>query len=247
MTKFIPYPFYSDNVPIDISFVFEEEKPAGKHGFLKVNGRDFVFEDGTKIKFWGTNFNGAGCFPEHDYSQKIAKRLAKIGINLVRLHQLDAEWHTPNIFAFTKGKKVRDASLDPTSMDRLDYLIYCLKNEGIYCYMDMFTYRRFRAEEGVDNFENLSDAAKPSCNFDDRLIELQKEHCKRLWTHENPYTKLAYCDDPVFVMAEIVNESDLSSHQTPKTLLEPYKTRFYDKFNAWLSENGYKEQAEGRH
>lgn len=245
MTKYIPYPFFHDNVPVDISFVFEKEKPAGKHGFLQVNGRDFVFEDGTKMKFWGTNFNGAGCFPEHDYARILAERLAKIGINLVRLHQLDAEWHTPNIFAFTKGKRVTDASLDPTSMDRLDYLIYCLKNEGIYCYMDMFTYRKFRSEEGVDNAENLKDAAKPACNFDDHLIALQKEHCRRLWTHENPYTKLAYCDDPVFVMAEIVNESDLSSHQTPKTLIEPYKSRFYEKFNVWLSENGYKEQAEG--
>ena len=66
MSKYIPYPFYHDDVPVDISFLFEAEKPAGKHGFLKVSGRDFVFEDGTKVKFWGTNFNGAGCFPEHD-------------------------------------------------------------------------------------------------------------------------------------------------------------------------------------
>ena len=39
--------------------------------------KDFVFEDGTKVKFWGTNFNGWGCFPEHDYAEKLAKRLDK--------------------------------------------------------------------------------------------------------------------------------------------------------------------------
>ena len=59
--NFIPYPMLHDDVPIDISHVFADEKPAGKHGFLTVKGRDFVFEDGTKIKFFGTNFNGAGC------------------------------------------------------------------------------------------------------------------------------------------------------------------------------------------
>ncbi len=237
MSDFIPYPFYHDDVPIDISFVFEDEKPAGKHGFIKVDGKDFVFEDGTKIKFWGTNFNGWGCFPEHDYAEKLAKRIAKIGINLVRFHQLDSEWHTPNIFSFTKGKRVTHGKLDPQSMDRLDYLIYCLKKEGIYCYMDMFTYRKFKSDEGVENAKALKDAAKCSCNFSDKLIELQKEFCKEIWQHKNPYTELAYCDDPVFVMAEIVNESELFSRgQYP--LPEPYKTEFLQKFDKWLAENG---------
>ena len=244
MSNFIPYPFYHDDVPIDISFVFEDEKPAGKHGFLKVDGKDFVFEDGTKVKFWGTNFNGWGCFPEHDYAEKLAKRLAKIGINLVRFHQLDAQWHTPNIFSFTKGKRVTNGHLDPQSMDRLDYLIYCLKNEGIYCYMDMFTYRKFKSDEGVENAKALSDAAKCMSVFSDKLIELQKEFCVELWTHENPYTKMRYADDPVFVMAEVCNECDLFSGGQFKNLVEPYKTEFINKFAKWLDENGYEEKAE---
>ena len=77
MSRYIPMPAYIDRMPVDISFVFEDEKPAGKHGFLKVDGRSFKFEDGTVAKFWGTNFNGAGCFPEHAYAEKLAKRLAK--------------------------------------------------------------------------------------------------------------------------------------------------------------------------
>ena len=113
MSKYIPYPFFHDDVPVDISFIFDQEKPAGKHGFLTVKGRDFVFEDGTSVKFWGTNFNGCGCFPEKAYAEKLAKRLAKIGINLVRFHQLDSEWHTPNIFAYTKGKRVTSGAFDP--------------------------------------------------------------------------------------------------------------------------------------
>lgn len=40
--------------------MFESEKPAGKHGFLQVSGRDFQFRDGTGVTFWGTNFNGDG-------------------------------------------------------------------------------------------------------------------------------------------------------------------------------------------
>ena len=93
MKNYFPYPFFSDDVPIDISFVFENEKPAGKHGFLKVDGRSFRFEDGTAVKFWGTNFNGAGCFPERDYAEKLSLRLIRVimsSADSVCSHQ----WHS---------------------------------------------------------------------------------------------------------------------------------------------------------
>ena len=106
MSRFIPYPFFHDDVPVDISFVFEAEKPAGKHGFLKVDGEVMRFEDGTLARFWGVNINGGANFPDRDYAKKFATRLAQAGCNLVRLHQLDAEWGTPNIFAYTKGKRL---------------------------------------------------------------------------------------------------------------------------------------------
>ena len=125
-SKYIPYPFYWDDTPIDISFVFKGEKPAGKHGFLKVSGGKLVFENGTKAKFWGANFNSGLNFPPFDFSEKIAERLAKIGINIVRFHQIDAEWANPNIFQFSKGERIGNTlSLDPKSMKRLDYPIHC--------------------------------------------------------------------------------------------------------------------------
>ncbi len=244
MSKFIPYPFFHDDVPVDISFVFESEKPAGNHGFLKVSGRDFIFEDGTKVKFWGTNFNGAGCFPEKDYAKKLARRLAKLGLNLVRMHQLDSEWHTPNIFAFDKGKRVTEAHLDEKSIDRLDYLIYCLKEEGIYVYMDMFTYRKFRSEEGVENARALADAAKPYCCYNRKLIELQKEFATELWTHVNPYTGLKYCDEPTIVLAEIVNECELFYKPENFVYDEPYRTELLTGFDEWLKKKGIERNLE---
>ena len=246
MSKYVPYPFFHDDVPVDISFVFADEKPAGKHGFLQVKGRDFVFEDGTPVKFWGTNFNGAGCFPEHDYAEKLARRLAKIGINLVRFHQLDSEWHTPNIFSFTRGERPTNGKLSPESMDRLDYLIYCLKKEGIYVYFDMMTYRKFRSDEGVENAHNLKDSAKPYSVFARKLIELQKDFCRDVWLHENPYTKLKYCDDPVIVLTEITNECDLfhAEHSgVDVEYIEPYKTEFLTYLDEWFKKNNINKNA----
>ncbi len=209
--KRIPYTLPWDDMPIDISHVYKNEKPAGRHGFLLIKENKFVFEDGTEGRFWGTNFNSGANFPSHEYSEKTARRLAKTGINLVRFHQLDAEWSTPNIFQFDKGEnKTNTLELDPRSMERLDYLIYCLKNEGIYIYIDLLTYRKFKSGDGVEAVECLSEAAKPFSNFDKRLIELQKKFNDDLWTHINPYTKLAYKDDPVFVLTELTNENDFA-------------------------------------
>ncbi len=236
MIKTIPFVAYTDKMPIDISFAFESEKPAGKHGFMKVDGEKFVFEDGTRAKFWGVNFNGGACFPSHEYSKKVAKRLAESGCNIVRFHQLDAEWNTPNIFAFNKGKQLRTTrALDERSMDRLDYLIYCLKEQGIYCYLDMLTYRKFKTGDGVENAVALLDSARPYCIYNRRLIDLQKEFAEQVWTHYNPYTELRYLDDPVFVMCEIINETDLYSGVLCSLVAEPYVSEFKSRFSLWLA------------
>ena len=245
MSRYIPMPAYPDKMPVDISFVFASEKPAGKHGFIRADGDDLRFEDGTLGKFWGVNFNGGACFPDKDYAPKVASRLAQAGCNLVRLHQLDAEWDTPNIFAYSKGKRVTTTrKLDPKSMDHLDYLLYCLKEEGIYIYLDMNTYRKFKEEDGVAYHEDLVDAGKPWSIIDPKMIELQKEFCTQLWEHINPYTGLAYKDDPAFVLTEIINETDLFVNSTQKNrdyVEIPYYTDMFRRgFRDYLAQTDQK-------
>ena len=236
----IPYTLPWDNMPVDLSFIYEKEKPAGKHGFLKVEADRFIFEDGTEAKFWGTNFNSAQCFPSHEHSRKIAKRLAKTGVNIVRFHQMDAEWSTPNIFQFTKGENIPNTmNFDPASLDRLDYLIYSLKQEGIYVYMDLLTYRRFKTGDGVENAGQLGDAAKPYSTFNKRLIELQKKYNYDLWNHINPYTGMAYKDDPVIALTAITNECDLLSQ---RVTIEPYRSELEERYRKWAKEKGIKVQ-----
>lgn len=238
MKKTIPYTLPWDDMPIDLSFMYKNEKPAGKHGFLKAEGEKFAFEDGTEARFWGVNFNSAQNFPSHEHSEKVAKRLAKTGVNIVRFHQLDGEWSTPNIFRFSRGANpLNTLSFDPESMDRLDYLIYCLKKEGIYVYMDLLTYRRFQSGDGVEAVGWLKDAAKPYSTFSRKLIELQKKFNNDLWNHVNPYTRLAYKDEPAIVLTEVANECDLWSSNVS---LEPYRSELEKMYRKWAAENKVK-------
>ncbi len=226
-----------DDAPIDLRHLFETEKPAGRHGFLACRDGKLCFEDGTQARFWGVNFNSAANFPPHHYSEKVAVRLAKFGVNLVRFHQLDGDWSTPNIFQFTKGPRLENTrQLDPESMDRLDYLIHCLKREGIYVYFDLLTYRRFRSGDGVESTNACRAAARPQSNFDPHLIELQQEYCEQVWNHYNPYTGLAYKDDPVIALTEIANENEVLAHFNE--LPEVYRNQLEERYLAWRSERG---------
>lgn len=242
--EYIPYPMPATDMPIDISFIFENEKPAGKHGFLKAQGDHFVFEDGTPGRFWGVCINASANFPEHSHAEKLAARLAKMGINIVRLHQLDAEYGTPNIFRFTKGPLLKDTrTLDPRSLDRLDYFIYCLKQQGIYIYMDLMVSRQFKTGDGVENADELYVKAQPASLYNRRMIDLQKEYATQLYTHVNPYTGLAYVDEPAIAVTDCINEGTLFVGKVPP---EPYLTEFREGFRKWLAERGIDYDPEGK-
>ena len=249
MSKYIPTPAYHDRMPVDISFVFDQERPAGKHGFLKVDGDQFRFEDGTPAKFWGVMFNGGANFPTHEYAQQVARRVAMTGCNIVRLHQLDAQWCVPNIYQMYAGPRLDDTRhMCPESLERLDYLIYCLKQEGIYLTIDMLTYRKFKSGDGVKYADQLADAARFYSMYDPVMVQLQKEYMTDLWEHYNPYTGLKYKDDPVFVMCTIISENNLFYDRSVRkdyVRIPYYDNMFRDLFNDWLQEQGIEYDAYG--
>ena len=232
------FTFHWDDAPLDISPMFANEVPAGKHGFLKAEGDKFVFEDGEKAKFWGVLLNSSACFPSHENADKVARRMAKFGINLVRLHQFDAVWATPNIFQFSKGTLHNTTrKLDPESLDRFDYLISALKKEGIYIYMDLMIYRTFKEDDGLKYGADLPlNGAKPYTIFDRELRELQKEYAEQLLTHVNPYTGLKLIDDPAMTQVLITNENDMFNCAIIIDV-EPYRTNLINMYREWAKVN----------
>ena len=240
MAHYFPMPAFPDAMPVDISFVFADEKPAGKHGFLKVNGETMCFEDGTPARFWGVNINGSCCFPDKTLAEDMARRIAQTGCNVVRFHQIDAEFGTPNIFQFSKGQHIENTrSFDPRSLERMDYFFHCLKEEGIYVYMDLLVYRQFKNGDGVVDANLLGHGGKPWGMTNQHMIELQKEYAVNLFNHVNPYTGLAYKDDPAVILVEIYAECDLFNKPVIDYNKHPYYNReFREMFRDWLVRNG---------
>ena len=187
---------------------------AGKHGFTKTIGDHFEFEDGTRARFWGTNLCFSACFPSKKEAKIMAERIAFFGFNAVRLTHLDFFFEPRGIFediapALKDPQAKETGHLSKKQLDRLDYLIYQLKQCGIYVDIILLCSRHFTEADGIVDAEKLGMAAKPVSMFDPKLIKLQKKYAKNLLTHYNPYTKLRYCEDPVIALVEITNENSI--------------------------------------
>ena len=213
----------------DVSFLLDP--PAGKHGFMTVKNGHFYFADGTRARFWGTNIYAPSTFPAKKDAELMASRLAKYGCNLVRIHHLDAFWADPNIF----DKNFDDTQhLSAEALDKLDYLIFQLKQRGIYIFMDLLVDREFKKGDAVTDYQNVERGAKISGFFDPRVIELQKIYARQLLTHVNPYTGLRYIDDPAVISAKLINEGMLFYIGTQFGLSKYYTDELDHLFNQYL-------------
>lgn len=225
-----PFLMKWDRAPVNLSFLLDP--PAGKHGFLGVKGNRFVFEDGAEFRIWGTTLTGSGCFPPPDRSPAIAERLYRFGINLVRFHQLDADWADPNLFSRDGEKK---ELLNPQAMDRLDYFLYQLESRGIYAWLDGLSARRLRSGEGIESGNLLPPGWKGYIYIDPELQRLYQQYLQALWSHRNRYTGRQYRDSPSIVLSELFHDNNLKLDQ-PR--LQPYAGRFLDSWNRYQVERG---------
>ncbi len=190
---------------LDVSAI--NHKPAGKFGFVKRVGDHFEFEHrpGERVAFWGTCVQAAG--PEKKFAPVIADRLAKSGVNIVRIHHWMIPFSHPACPVETERSFIRpDHTVNMERLDDLYYFIAELKKAGIYIYMDNITSYNSSWVDGGDELHYRPDANA-------RI----KEVVKLVLTTVNPYTGLALVDDTAFAMCEIHNEFSATYQHTVET------------------------------
>lgn len=189
---------------------FLGDAPAGRYGRVVVrpDGR-FGFEKSPKtVRFWGVNLAYGANYLERDEADRLADRLARTGYNAVRLHHHDG------------------ALFDGDNLDRLDYLVAALKKRGIYVKTDLYV---SRPVAGYD-----MDAFKAAVLLRGDAFENWKEFARRLLTHVNPHTGLAWKDDPALALLCVVNESNLTN--VVGRLPAPLKADLDAAWVAWRKE-----------
>jgi cellulase (glycosyl hydrolase family 5) len=210
------------------------DAPAGRHGFTRIESGRFI-NDAGPVRLNATNLTGQANFPTHGQADSLAARLARFGINCVRLHHMDTYWKWLGLIANDPSTQ---RNFDPAQVELLDYMIATFKKQGIYVNINLHVGRFWNENDGFRNKDKRPYFDKGLDNFEPRMIELQKEYAKKLLTHINPYTGLAYTDDPCVAMVEINNENALFNQYhrgTIDTLPEPYATELQNQWNNWLS------------
>ena len=218
----------ADSTSLDLSFLLDA--PAGKHGFVRIRDGHLARGDGARLRLWGVHLTdwsrGSVLLPPKEDVPLWASTLARYGINCVRLHFIDLDAPRGLIAAGTDSR-----TLDPQQLDRLDFLVAELKKRGIYVDLNLNVGRSYRAGDSVPDFERIR-WAKGMTLYDPRLIALQKEYARKILTHVNPYTGLAYRDEPAVAVVEILNENAVWVGFTAPPF---YDTQLTTLYNAWLA------------
>lgn len=181
--------------------------PAGKDGHVVARGGRLHFDRGGRARFFGVVLLPPLSFADESRADALADRLARSGVNLARLADLD--------MPLGPGKSLYDdsrddtAALDPLGMARLDHLVAALKARGIYVALELQSARRYRDADKVPGGERLPPGGGPAVGFDPTARALIRSTAELLLSHVNPETRLAYRDEPSLAWVTIAGECSL--------------------------------------
>lgn len=211
--------------PMDVSFL--NASSASRR--IQVEGDHFVAGDDGRIRFFGTNVTFSGAFPDKESAPAIARRMAQLGFNVVRFHHMDAR------DIWLPGQK----ALDPEKLDRLDWFLYQLKQNGIYANINLHVSRTYPSMKDMDlprafRYGKILDTFYPP------YIRLQEQYARDLLDRVNPYTKRRLADDPAIAFVELNNENTLLNLRGAALaeLPDPFRRSLRDQWRDWL-ENEY--------
>ncbi|GIW75632.1 MAG: hypothetical protein KatS3mg104_0695 [Phycisphaerae bacterium] len=106
-----------------------------QRGFVRAENDRLVFEDGSEARFWGANVQARALFDaSNEMIEQQARRIAGLGFNLVRIHHHDSADWSPSLFLSNTDNT---SELDAKNLDRIDYWVKCLKENGVYIWLDL--------------------------------------------------------------------------------------------------------------
>ena len=203
------FPFEPDRDDFHASF-FDlrhlNESEAGSQGRIVARGDDFVFEKtGKKVRFWGVTLGDINGMDKADIDY-LARRLAKVGVNLVRLH--------------TGGPLQQDPK---KCVENMHYLVAAFKKQGIYSELNWWC----TAQNGKPLCFYFDEVM-----FKEHYIKWPELLLKPV----NPYTGLSLAKDPAVIAVELIDEDSIFWHTfKPRQSLWPEAwDRLEHQYYDWL-------------
>lgn len=197
-------------------------EPITEKNRIKLSEDGHLVADGKRIRIFGTNLSE---FPQsHKEAESFAQMLANQGYNCIRFHHTDATWTN----CFLKYDEYGNCFYSEQGLDNFDYFFAELKKRGIYANINLLTGRQITSKDGFPQEVDKTTSFKSNhCLgfWNEHALNLQKEYASYLLNHVNPYTKIAYKDEPAVAIVEVNNENGL---------IQGYFNKNLDDFNGEL-------------
>ena len=223
---------YSNNSVIDMSYL---NWKIGKDK-IKIKDGHFYHKD-KQVRFFGTNVAYAAGFPEKEDAPNIAKRMAQLGINVVRFHHMD----TRDIWGNNQDNN-KNSIIDETQLDKLHYFLFCLKENGIYANINLHVSRNYPEIMDEKEILNAFSYGKSLDRYYPQFIKDQLKYAEDLLGSFNKYTGYKVGDDPMILTVELNNENtmfNLENEDKVKTLTDKLKNELVKQWRDYLK-NKYK-------
>jgi len=211
---------------------------------LRPGGDGHLYRGAERIRLFGFNFSSGASFMDPSAAARMAARLARQGVNYVRIAQnsnpAPQGWLDP----------VTAARLDARALDALDDFVAALGRHGIYVHLVLNHFRRAYPSEiaGFDGKPGLPEGWPPLgtgvTQFYTPIIAQNQAIARHLLTHRNRRNGLAYAEDPAIAVLEVTNEDGLLASWCEGAVdpiiaaagphLHPLREELRARWNRWL-------------
>ncbi|HRK32739.1 MAG TPA: hypothetical protein PLD59_16885, partial [Tepidisphaeraceae bacterium] len=208
--------------PSSIDLRFLNEAFAGEKGRLIARGEKLIHEStGETIRFWGANARPDVAGLDRATLDRLAKTLAKRGVNLVRVHMPAGDQHGPDVKA----------------IERIQNFTAAMKSQGIYTAISIYfpLWIKLANEDGYGDYN--SGHPFGLVFFDEQFQRVYRSWFKELLTRHNPHGQPLGID-PAVAIVEMVNEDSLFFHtfkpydRVPAAAMAKLQAQFFN----WLVE-----------
>ncbi len=195
--------------------------------------------DDERVRLFGVNMAFGANFPEPADARRIARRLRRLGVNLVRCHHMDTNPDKDPQNANSLLTQARYPALNPVAVARMRHFLDALAAEGIYIDLNLHVGYQFRPEvDDVPPVPGMSfpTQSKPLHIFYPRLVELQAEYAHKV------LDALKLKNDPVLAVVEIDNETSMlqgwQNGSLDRYALGAYRAELEKQWHAFSADGG---------
>lgn len=155
---------------------------------------------------------------------RVAATFRRMGYNAVRFHHLDVTLMNGQWNGFWNRKTF--PGFDPAQLKRFDYMLYACKKQGLYVTLDLYAMGCIGAVPGVEGtvYGDIKGLV-PICPA---AYDVWFKEAMEFLNHVNPYTGLAWKDDPALYAICPLNEDSIASAWGAKASKPLYEKAFAD-------------------